>query len=133
MITQNVSFFVNDVVRRYKLRGLMGKLIRASIPNIYKNIVKDGTITDDRTQTFRIYKQFDTITFIRYLGKLHRRYGRIIVPVDGAAQHRSGDHGHLVRHHATVALRRFSVGVRRHGAEQTQTPKCANTTTHLRT
>ena len=36
---------------------------------------------------FHIYEKFDVPTFIRYLNELRRKYGRILILVDGT--HRS--------------------------------------------
>ena len=78
------------------------------IPAATRRSSGTGAIADDRTQMFRIYEKFDTATFIRYLNELRRKYGRILVLVDGAAPHRSkATMDYLAKYHATVALRRF--------------------------
>ena len=111
VITQDESFFVNDVIRGYKLWAPVGVPIHVPYTGSHKKVVGYGAIADDRTQMFRIYEKFDTATFIRYLDELRHKYGKILVLVDGAAPHRSkATMDYLAKHHATVALRRFPVG-----------------------
>ena len=113
VITQDESFFVNDVIRGYKLWAPVGEPIHVPYTGSHKKVVGYGAIADDKTQMFRICEKFDTVTFIRYLDELRRKYGKILVLVDGAAPHRSkATMDYLARHHATVALRRFPVGAR---------------------
>ena len=108
---QDESFFVNDVIRGYKLWAPVGKPIHVPHAGSHKKAVGYGAIADDRTQAFRIYEKFDTAAFIRYLDELRHKYGRILVLVDGAAPYRSkATMDYLARYHATVALRRFPIG-----------------------
>ena len=57
----------------------------------------------------RIREKFGTTTFIRYPDEPARRYGEILVPVDGAAPLR-GEDGLPAGHRATAALHRFPGG-----------------------
>ena len=111
VITQDKSFFVNDVIRGHKLWAPVGKPIHVPHAGSHEKVVGYGAIADDRTHLFRIYEKFDTATFIRHLDELRHKYGRILVLVDGAAPHRSkATMDYLARYHATVVLRRFPVG-----------------------
>jgi hypothetical protein len=92
VITQDESFFVNDVIRGYKLWAPVGKPIHVPYAGSHKKVVGHGAIADDRTQTFRIYEKFDTATFSRHLNELRRKYGRIPVLADDAAP-LQGDNG----------------------------------------
>ena len=99
----------------YKLWAPVGKPIHVPHTGSHKKVVGYGA--NDRTQMSRICEKFDTATFIRYLDELRRKYGRILVLVDGAAPHRSKvTMDYLARHHATVTLRRFPVGAPRMNA-----------------
>ena len=110
VITQGGPFFVNDVIRGYKLWAPVGRPIHVPYTGSHRKVVGYGAIADDGTQPFHIYKKFDTATFIRYMDGLRHKYGRVLV-LDGAAPHRSkAAMDYLAKHRATVALRRFPVG-----------------------
>ena len=42
-------------------------------------------IVDDGMWMFRIHDKFNATTLVRYLDKLRRKYGKILVMVDGVA------------------------------------------------
>ena len=49
-----------------------------------------GALTHDGRQLFRQYEKFDQYCFfLDYLKELHRKFGKILVYVDRAPQHRS--------------------------------------------
>lgn len=111
VITQDESFFANDVIWGVQTVGACRKTDTCPPSGSHKKVVGYGAIADDRTQMFRIYEKFDTATFIWYLDELRHKYGKILVLVDGAAPHRSkATMDYLAKYHATVALRRFPIG-----------------------
>ena len=63
--------------------------------------------------------RFDAATFVSYLDRLRRMYSKILGMVDSASPYRSrAVADYLARHHATVALLRFPVGLQHPNAAE---------------
>lgn len=86
---------------------------RASVPytGSHRKLALYASITRDGRRCCAVHKKFDAPTFLGYLRKLHKRFGRVAVILDRAPQHRArAARGFLRECDGEVVLLRLPVG-----------------------
>ncbi len=90
-VIQDESIFVNDPVVGRKYWSAVGVPIRVPYKGSHRRTVAYGAIATDGRRFFRTYDKFDGPTFLKYLKKLHRHFGKVLVMMDGASAHTTRD------------------------------------------
>lgn len=83
------AFFIRDVKAGRKYWSPVAKRIFLPYVGNHESLAVYGTITINGDQLFRIYKKFNSITFVEYLKELHYKYGKIALILDRASVHKS--------------------------------------------
>ena len=69
-----------------------------------------GALSHDGKQFFRQYEKFDQYCFLDYIKQLHKKFGKIIVYVDRAPQHKSSIIKQYLEENDDVILNWFPKG-----------------------
>ncbi len=49
-----------------------------------------GNVVDDGTRLMRTYGKFNSANFVHYLKQVHKKWGKALMVMDNAAQHKTG-------------------------------------------
>jgi len=94
--------------RRWILRN---KRPIVTVTGSHEKTIIFGVLSLDGKQLFRQYKRFDSHSFITYLGEVQKKFGKFILFVDRATQHRSKVvKDYLQRNTDTIRMEYFPVG-----------------------
>ena len=67
-------------------------------------VVAYFSLADDGTRLMRQYDKFDTYTFIRYLEEVRRKWGKCLIILDNASQHKSKAVREYLERHKEIEL-----------------------------
>jgi len=85
------SIFVSTPSKGRKYWSPVGEPVTVPYDGRRFRTVAYGAITADGRRFFRTYGSFDGPTFLAYLVELRRHFGKVLVVMDGAPQHRTRD------------------------------------------
>ena len=92
VVVQDESIFARIGTNGGKIRSRIGDpvtVVRGGRRD--RMMVVYGVLADDGTRLMRKYERFDGPTFVRYLREARRRWGKILIIMDNASQHKSKD------------------------------------------
>ena len=89
ILVQDESFFVHDAIQGRKYWSLCGTPVSVPYIGRHKTTVVFGAIADDKRQIFRTGFKFNKETFVKYLGAMLKKFGKIAVILDRAPAHRA--------------------------------------------
>ena len=104
VVIQDESIFVHDSMARKKHWSLRGKRVHKKSTGSHTKMIVYGAITSDGMQLFRLYPKFNGDTFVVYLEDLRLRWGKVLVIVDNAPQHKSCAVKEYLKKHKDVIL-----------------------------
>ncbi len=70
----------------------------------HRGFVVYGMISDENQSFFRSYEKFNSISFVDYLKKAQKKFGKIFVIVERASQHTSNDTKRYLKNNKNVKL-----------------------------
>lgn len=85
-MSEDESIFVQDIQTKRVWAAAGIRPVRVVSGSHFKTVVF-GAIGIDGTQFFRQYEMFDGGSFLDFLKKLHKRFGRLYLFLDKARQH----------------------------------------------
>ena len=65
------------------------KKTRVTITGSHNKTIVFGVLSNDGKQLFRQYNRFDSLSFIRYLDEVKKKFKKFVIFVDRATPHRS--------------------------------------------
>ena len=86
---QDESIFVSTGANGLKLWAPEGERVFVKRSGRRLFAVVYGTIADDGTRLMRTYDRFNSTNFVAYLEQARKKWGKILLIVDNAAQHKS--------------------------------------------
>lgn len=86
---QDESIFVNMGTDGLKLWGPKGERVVVERSGRRLFVVVYGTIAEDGTRLMRTYDKFNSANFVDYLEQARRKWGKVLMIMDNAAQHKS--------------------------------------------
>ena len=89
ILIQDESIFTDDVYLGKKYWVEMDKRLVIPWRGTHQRFVVHGMVSDDNQSFFCSYAKFNSPSFLDYLKKAHKKFGKIFVIADKAAQHRS--------------------------------------------
>src|SRR3990170_4060897 len=89
LAVEDESIFVHDALIRRKLWLPRGVRPVVTTTGSHQRTCVFGTLSMDGRQLFRQYNVFDQYAFIDHLKQLQKKFGKVILFVDRARQHRS--------------------------------------------
>jgi len=105
------SIFVSTPSKGRKYWSPVGEPVTVPYDGRRPRTVAYGAMTADGRKFFRTYDRFDGKTFLKYLRELCRHYGRVLVVMDGALQHRTRDvRSFIADHPGAVRVMYLPVG-----------------------
>jgi hypothetical protein len=87
ILVQDESIFVYDYLIRRKKWISVGKRPVVTVTGLRKKTIVFGCLSKDGKQLFKQYDKFNSITFVDYLKKIQKKFGKYIVFVDRARPH----------------------------------------------
>ena len=89
VVVQDESIFVRMGTNGRKLWSRTGDPVTVSRSGRRDRTVVYGALAGDGTRLMRRYESFDGPTFVEYLREVHRKWGKVLVIMDNAVQHRT--------------------------------------------
>jgi transposase len=87
ILLQDESIFIHNLyIKRKWISGEKRPIV--TIPGSHNKTIVFGVLSNDGKQLFRQYNRFDSLSFIRYLEQLRKKFKKFVIFVDRAAQHR---------------------------------------------
>ena len=87
---QDESIFVSTGRDGRKFWSPVGDRIEVQRSGRRERVVVYGKAADDGTRLMRTYDKFNSANFVHYLKQVHKKWGRVLIVMDNAAQHRTG-------------------------------------------
>ena len=88
IVVQDESIFLRTGTNGRKLWSRVGDPVTVSRHGRRDRTVVFGALAEDGTRLMRQYERFDGPTFVRYLRKVRRKWGRVLLVTDNASQHK---------------------------------------------
>ncbi len=112
MLVQDESIFIHDSVLATKRRWILrNKRPIVTVTGSHEKTIIYGVLSLDGKQLFRQYERFDSHSFISYLEEVQKKFGKFILFVDRATQHRSRVvKEYLQRYSDIIRMEYFPVG-----------------------
>ena len=112
IVSLDESVFTQDVEARrvWAMEGT--RPIRVAAADMHGRTVVFGAMSLDGRQLFRQYKRFDGVSFLDYLKKVHRKFGKLYLFMDRAPQHRKTRSvlDYIKAYRTSIRVRWFPVG-----------------------
>ena len=89
IVVQDESIFQRTGSNGRKLWSRINDRVRVPRYGSRGRIVVYGALADDGTRLMRTYDAFDAETFVQYLREVRRKWGRALIIMDNARQHKS--------------------------------------------
>ena len=86
---QDESIFVSTGRDGKKFWSPVGDRIEVERSGRRERVVVYGTIADDGTRLMRTYDRFNSANFVHYLKQAHKKWGKVLMVMDNAAQHKT--------------------------------------------
>ena len=91
IVVQDESIFLRIGTNGRKLWSRIGDPVVVARSGRRDRTVVYGALADDGTRLMRQYDTFDGPTFVRYLREARRKWGKVLIIMDNASQHRGRD------------------------------------------
>ena len=89
IVVQDESIFLRTGTNGRKLWSRVGDPVTVSRHGRRDRTVVYGALAEDGTRLMRQYERFDGPTFVRYLKEARRKWGKILLIMDNAGQHKT--------------------------------------------
>ena len=99
IVVQDESIFLRTGTNGRKLWSRVGDSVTVSRHGRRDRTVVFGALAEDGTRLMRQYEKFDGPTFVRYLRKVRRKWGRVLLVTDNASQHKHRDVKRYLKEH----------------------------------
>ena len=87
------------------------KKTRVTITGSHNKTIVFGVLSNDYKQLFRQYNRFDSLSFIRYLDEVKKKFKKFVIFIDRATQHKSKIvKEYLQRNEDNIKIEYFPVG-----------------------
>ena len=86
---EDESIFVNVGRDGSKLWAPVGSRVAVERSGSRIRVVVYGAVADDGTRLMRTYDTFNAANFVRYLGPARKKWGKVLLIMDNASQHKS--------------------------------------------
>jgi transposase len=86
---EDESIFIHDALIRRRMWTPEGKRQIVTVTGSHQKTCVFGTITIDGKQFFRQYEVFNQYVSLKYLKELQKKFRKLLLFIDRAAQHRS--------------------------------------------
>ncbi len=87
---QDESIFVSTGRDGRKFWSPVGDRIEVQRSGRRERVVVYGTVADDGTRLMHTYDKFNSINFVRYLKQARKKWGKVLMVMDNASQHKTG-------------------------------------------
>ena len=104
IVMQDESIFLRTGTNGRKLWSRVGDPVTVSRHGRRDRTVVFGALAEDGTRLMRQYEKFDGPTFVRYLMKVRRKRGRVLLVTDNARQHKHRDVKRYLKEHDGVEM-----------------------------
>jgi len=104
IVVQDESIFIRTGTNGRKLWSRIGDPVTVTRGGRRARIVMYGTLADDGTRLMRRYERFDGPTFVKYLKETKRKWGKVLIIMDNASQHRHRDVKKFLKEHDDVEV-----------------------------
>ena len=91
IVVQDESIFIRLGTNGRRLWSRVGDPITVVRGGKRDRVVVYGALADDGTRLMRKYEKFDGPTFVKYLKEARRKWGRVLIIMDNASQHKHRD------------------------------------------
>ena len=89
ILSYDEAIFIDDPAPGKKYWSKVGEPIVATYKGSHSKVVAFGSITHDGRHLFRTYDKFNKDTVLNYLKKLKNHFGKIVIVMDRAPQHKA--------------------------------------------
>ena len=104
VVVQDESIFVRTGNNGKKLWSRVGDPVTVTRSGRRDRTVVYGALADDGTRLMRQYPRFDKETFVKYLGKVRRKWVKVLLITDNASQHRNKKVREYLAEHRNVEV-----------------------------
>ena len=104
VLVQDEAIYVADAVPKRRVYGRKGVRATCVMTGTRQRRIVYGALARDGRQLFRQYGKFDALTLVRYLKEAARRFGKILMIVDRAPQHRANVVKNLLKNRPDIKL-----------------------------
>ena len=104
IVVQDESIFVRVGTNGRKLWSRVGDPVAVTRRGRRDRTVVFGALAEDGTRLMRQYERFDGPTFVRYLRKVRRKWGRVLLVTDNASQHKHREVRKYLKSHDGVEI-----------------------------
>ena len=89
VVVQDESIFLRTGTNGRKLWSRVGEPVAVIRHGRRDRTVVYGALAEDGTRLMRQYERFDGPTFVRYLKEARRKWGKVLLIMDNAGQHKT--------------------------------------------
>ena len=89
IVVQDESIFLRTRTNGRKLWSRVGEPVAVIRHGRRDRTVVYGALAEDETRLMRQYERFDGPTFVRYLKEARRKWGKVLLIMDNAGQHKT--------------------------------------------
>ena len=89
VVVQDESIFLRTGTNGRKLWSRVGEPVAVIRHGRRDRTVVYGALAEDGTRLMRQYERFDGPTFVRYLKEVRRKWGKVLLVMDNAGQHKA--------------------------------------------
>ena len=108
IVVQDESIFTHDSKTGKKYRSRSSQKIHVKSTGYHTRMIVYGALADDGTQLFRLHQKFNGDTFLKYLKDIRLKWGKVMIIVDNAPQHKFHKVKEYLNDHKDVVLYNLS-------------------------